>query len=659
MLTSLGVAVFLSMSVMVFSIYLYGQQVYGSGGAESSLLSSNLTSFMQYASLVFATPVLFLLGLPILRNAAVQWRNGVVSTDALVVLGVAAAFVYSYVSTLRESGMTYYETACMILVLVTLGRWLEASGKLRAAEAVESLEALLPTEVAIRRKGETVTVPARELQEGDNVLVPAGARIVVDGVIKSGHANVDEQIITGESAPILRRPGDQVRAGTLNLDGALTIRAVAVGTQTTVGRLAALLEAAKRSKCRYERLANRVASVFLPFTVCLAVVAGVLGFTRGGTDSAIMTALTVLLIACPCALGIATPLAIWVALGRAATAGALFRNGEAIERLAAVKAFCFDKSGTLTTGTPSVVSFIERNPENGSNGDDAMAVATGLAQASNHVAAQGVADYARHQHVAPVRLDNIRTLPGRGLVGRRPDCTAFLGNVPLMQEQGLSFDPQTGHARQHAFERGQGVTCVGWDSAVRGVFVLSEHIRSEAKRAIHALKSLGCKVTVLTGDHEQRGRSIASALEVEAIAEMLPEDKVRLVQETRCDVGPVAMVGDGLNDAPALAAAAVGIAMGCGADVTRESADVCLLGNDLDTLPWLVTLARKTRGTIQLNLFWAFVYNVIGMSLAVAGKLSPILAAGAMVASSLFVLTNSLRLAGRAGLPGSRAEMTS
>lgn len=648
MLTRLGVAIFLSMSVMVFSLYLYGQDVYQAEATSGSALSRNLTSFMQYASLVFATPVLFLLGLPIFLNALAQWRNGIASTDALVILGVTAAFAYSYVSTLREAGSTYYETACMILVLVTLGRWLEASGKLRASEAVEALEALLPQEVSVCRGNETATVRIEELSQGDLVRVPAGERIVVDGVIESGRANIDEQIMTGESRPLVKQTGDIVRAGTVNLDGALTIRATAVGAATTVGRLIALLESAKRTKGKYERLADRVVAVFLPLTICLALAGGVLGYLRSGTDEAIMSALAVMLIACPCALGIATPMAIWVSLGRAATKGVLFKNGEAIEKLAAVRAFCFDKTGTLTTGFPDVAVFT--SSESGA-GDRAISLAAGLAETSTHVAAQGVAAFAQRKSIAPADIPNARTISGRGLVGDGHAGQVSLGNVAMMHERGLTFDATTHRATKQALEQGQSIACIGWDGSVRGVFAMTETLRSEARQTLQAIKNAGCQVFILTGDHAQRGRFIAEALKVETFAELLPEDKVQCVERTRRELGPTAMVGDGLNDAPALAAADVGIAMGCGADVSRESANVCLLGNDLEMLPWLFTYAQKTVRTIKMNLFWAFFYNTIGMSMAVAGLLSPILAAALMVISSLFVVTNSLRLGSHSPSP--------
>ncbi len=652
MLTRLGVAVFLSMGVMVFSMYLYGQEIYGPNESTASPLAVSLAGFMRYASLVFATPVFFILGVPILANAAAQWRQRIVSTDALVVLGVGAAFVYSYISTLTDRGDTYYETACMILVLVTLGRWLEASGKLKASAAVEALEAMIPAEVSIQREGETIVARTEDVRTGDRVLVPAGERIPFDGVIESGQAQVDEQLVTGESTPMAKNVGDAVRAGTVNLDGALTIRATAVGSETTLGRLIALLEAAKRSKGRFQRLADRVAAVFLPLTMALAALGMVLGHRRGGWDEAIMSSLAVMLIACPCALGIATPTALWVALGRAASGGMLFRDGRVIEALAGIRAVCLDKTGTLTTGRPTVTSFVGRAfdrpaaPEDHPLVDEhrVLSLAAGLARKSNHAASRAIVAYVEQRGVTVAEVANVKTVAGRGLIGGGDGELIILGSVTMMAERSLDFDDATERACRGLMSEGRSIACIGWGGVVQGVFGLSETLRPEGPQAIADLQALGCNVSVLTGDHGPRGRSIAEALGVEVLAELMPEDKVRKVAERRHQYGSTAMVGDGLNDAPALAAADVGIAMGCGAEVTRESAGLCLLGNDLAALPWLIRLARRTVRTIKVNLFWAFAYNVVGMSLAVTGKLSPIFAAAAMVVSSLLVVGNSLRL---------------
>ena len=640
MLTRLGLAGFLSMVVMIFSIFLYGREIYETE-AGSAPMSTHVAQMLRYASLLVATPVLFLLGVPILRNAASQWRAGVVSTDALVVLGVTSAYVYSYIATIREFGATYFETACMILVLVTLGRWFEAVGRIHATERVRSLESLLPAELRVRRGGAVYTIPIDDVRTGDTLLVSAGDRISVDGRIAVGRAGIDEQIVTGESTPVVRQAGDVVRAGTMNLDGELEIVATAVGAETTLGRLKTLLEQARASKGRYERLADRVVVFFLPITLCLAGVAAYWGQLRGGADEAIMSALSVLLIACPCGLGIATPMAVWMSLSKAALAGAIFRSGEAIEKLARVRTFFFDKTGTLTTGSPRVASMCAAAGEDRGR---VMGTAGALALRSRHLASQAVAAFVDDAFGTTELAGDVRTIAGRGVVGMTSIGEARLGNVAMMEEAGWSFDGELHRALDAAMAEGRSVVCIGWAGRVRGVFALDEAVRPEARSAIDALRALGCRVSVLTGDHARRGEVIAAALGVETQAALLPVDKVRFVETASRSAGLVAMVGDGLNDAAATAAADVGIAMGCGADITRESAAVCLPGNDLMAAPRLVALARRTVWTIRVNLFWAFFYNAIGLALAVSGRLSPVFAAVAMVASSLFVIGNSLRL---------------
>lgn len=643
MLTRLGIAAFLSMAVMVFSFYLYGQDVYGELDAEKTALQANLTGLMRYLSLAFAAPVLVILGWPIFTNALAQLRRGVLSTDVLVMIGVAAAFVYSYISTITDRGVTYYETACMILVLLTFGRWLEASGKVQASARIEALARLIPDQVLLCRAGENRTVASGEICVGDELLVSAGQRIAADGLIVEGQAHVDEQLLTGESTPVVRSRGDSVRAGTLSLDGALTVRAAAVGRDSALGRLIELLREARQSKGHYERLADRISAVFVPVAFVLALIGAALGWHRGGVDEAIMSMLAVLLIACPCALGLATPMAIWVALGCAAEHGVLFRRGEVVERFARLRAFCFDKTGTLTTGEPRVASFVCGRSDEGHR-NQVLAVAGGLAGRSLHAMSRGVTAYAAGQGIVPRPAVEVRTVGGRGVVGTVNGEVASLGNAAWMAEQSLIFDAGLRERLDSAVAEGRPVACVGWKGAVRGLFVFAESLRPEAEQALSELQRLGCHVVVLTGDHGRRGAMVETQLKVPVHAELLPEDKLTLLKQLRAERGAVAMVGDGINDAPALAAADVGVAMGCGADLARESADVCLLGNDLRGLIWATTLARRTVRTIRMNLFWAFTYNLFGISLALTGRLKPIIAAGLMVVSSLAVVNRSLRL---------------
>lgn len=641
MLARLGIAVFLSMAVMMLAMYQYRQQLATEAGP--SELARELGGLFQYAALLFATPVFVLLGVPIFQAAIQQARGGVLSTDALVVVGVGAAFVYSYIATLSGHGESYYETACVVLVFMTLGRWLEARGKLSAAEAVLSLERLLPDRVRIERDGRPLEVGPAEIVTGDLLQLSAGDRVPADGVIVQGCASVDEQLVTGESTPVVRDTGETVRAGTLDVDGALTVRATATGSASTLGRLIELLEKARNSRSDYQRLTERMATWFIPLTVLLALVGAVIGFRRGGASDAIMTTLSVLLIACPCALGIATPTAIWVALGRAARRQILIRDGQTIEILARVRTIYFDKTGTLTTGTPRVAEFI--SAESGGQMDRAVLSHTAsTAGGSGHALARSLVRYISDRGVDAEAAHEVRSIAGRGLIARMNGSEIALGSAALMQERAMALNVSLTNALRRTLAEARPVACIGWEGQVRGVFSFDESLRENAEAVLQELKAAGVHTAVLTGDHAARGAALAGQLGTKVTAELLPQDKVRHIKASRRSQGAVAMVGDGLNDAPALSAADVGIAMGCGADLTRESARVCLAGNDLASIPWLLRLARRTVWTIKVNLFWAFAYNIVGIALALMGRLSPIFAAAVMVVSSLFVVGNSLRL---------------
>ncbi len=643
MLTRLGLAVFLSMGVMVFSMLGYGQDVYGRESADDSSLAGALFSVMRYTSLILATPVFLLLGVPILASAWEQLRARVVSTDALIMLGVIGALVYSYISTFADRGAVYYETACMILVLLTLGRYLEATGKLRASDALRGLREMMPDEVALWRDGRAVTVRAGDVRVGDVLLVRAGERCAADGVVEAGSAHVDEQMVTGESVPVEKSAGDTIHAGALSTDGTLHVRASAVGTNGTLARLIALLEKARASRSPFERLADRLATMFVPVVVVLAILGALLGFSREGAGEAMMTFLAVLLIACPCALGIAAPLAVWVALGAAARQGILFRDGETLERLAQVRAAAFDKTGTLTTGEPTVQSVTFHTGD--SRGQESLLrIAAALAVGSTHALSRSIVAYAEKVSVRDWTPLAARTVPGRGLEALVDGAPVLLGSVAMMEEAGVCFGAPLRAEVERIRAAGQGVVCLGVGAVVAAVFSIAELLRPEAKPVLDELGHSGIAVTVLTGDHAARGRQIGAALEVPVLAELKPADKVAWLEAQRARYDTVAMVGDGLNDAPALSAADVGIALGCGAELTRESAGVCLLSDDLHGVPAALHLARRTVRTIRVNLFWAFAYNVGGITLALGGTIRPIIAAAAMVISSLLVVGNSLRL---------------
>lgn len=662
-LTRLGLAIFFTMNVMVCTLALWSWDVYDDA-ALASERASILFDLLRYVSLLLASMVTLLLGGPLLENAIDHLRRREITTDLLIVAGVVAALIYSCVSVLTGGEHTYFEVACMVLVGVTLGRWFEAVGKLKTTNAIRSLEKLLPTNARVvvfeptgLRREAVVLIDDVEVHQVIRVL--PGERIATDGIITRGQAAVDEKIVTGESTPAIKESGDTVYAGTLNQDGDLLIEVTAPPRGGALLRIVDAVTAAATAKSRLQSMADRVTSWFVPGVVVIASITFVVHMTISGLGSGLMAALAVLLIACPCALGIATPLAVWAAMGRATSAGVLFRNGDALQRLAATQAICFDKTGTLTTGDTIVDELVT---DTDMPSEELLGRALPLAASSTHAFSAAIREYAlaRLDDSGIACPDQLETVPGRGLVARRvaSDESIYLGNLALMDEAGLEQSPLIREAIEGICAAGKPLACIGWEGRVRGVFAFREQFRDEARTSLDALRAEGFHVSVLTGDYAARGTMLERKLQVKVQSELLPEQKLAAIRDLRGECGSVVMVGDGINDAPALAEADIGIAMGCGADIAREAADVCLLGNDLAQIEWSIKLAKQTMRTVHQNLFWAFSYNTIGIVLAATGLLNPIWSTVAMVGSSLFVISNSLRLAREQGFEQKETEIT-
>ncbi len=648
-LTRLGLAIFFAMNVMVFTLALWSWDVYRDDPLVSPQADA-LFSLFRYLSLLLASVVVVMLGGPLLDDSLGKLRRGYLSTDLLIVVGVVAALLYSVVSLLRGTGHTYFEVACMVLVGVTLGRWLEAMGKERTTRALRALERLLPEFVdRVRlRSGDRLAeerVPLDDVRTGDWLRIRPGQRLATDGTIRRGRAAVDQRIVTGESLSAVKETGDHVFAGSLNLDGDLLLEVTAAPRRGALARIVEAVAEATQAKGRMESAADRIAHWFLPAVIGIALLTLIAHGVGEGLGSGLMAALAVLLIACPCALGIATPLAIWAAMGRASEAGVLFRHGDAIERLAATKVVCFDKTGTLTDGAATVCDFAV---DDSTSGDVLLARACALASSSDHECSAAIRRYvAEHSGDPDIPFQpDVEVRPGRGLIAT-DDAGGppwMLGNPALMNEEGVTFSHTMRQALERWYTEGKPLTCVAWGGRVRGMFAFAERMRAGAGSALRTLRQDGLQVVVLTGDHAARGARLAEDLGVRVEAGLLPEEKLDAIRRLRAEFGAVAMVGDGINDAPALAEADAGLALGCGADVSREAADLCLLGNELSNIRWTIRLARRTVTTIRQNLFWAFAYNGVGIGLATMGWLNPIWAAVAMVGSSLLVIWNSLRL---------------
>ncbi|NOX59896.1 MAG: cation-translocating P-type ATPase [Planctomycetes bacterium] len=644
-LTLIGVAIFLSMNVMVFNWVLYGQEIFNPGGIAESKTASAAVTIFRYISMLFCAVVVAILGWPIAAGGVSSLRYRRINTDVLLALGVLAAFVYSYVSVLRETGSVYFDTVCMILLLVTIGRSMEARAKLNAGDALRSLETLVPKQALLVSKNELVEVPTAELSTGDVIVVKPGMRCAADGVIIEGESLLDEHMITGESDASAKKPNDSVYAGSLNGDGTLRVRVGAGAEGSILQRIVDALAEARRGRGRHQRIADRVAAFFVPVVIVLAIATCVYTSTQLGWRSGVMRAMSVLLIACPCALGVATPMAIWVAMGRAANRGIVIRNVEAFETLAHVQTVLFDKTGTLTTARTQVEQFVTASPADSDRGS-ILALARALAQTSTHHLSEAICRFAATSDTQAAKIADSRTVPGQGVFAQSTDdsTTFYLGSPRFMNAKGLTPDETLAHKISEIESAGSPLCCVGWDARIMGVFSFHEDLRTDAKPTLQHLTDSGKQLGVLTGDHQKHGERLCESLNIPVLAELLPADKTEHIKTMQGDGVSVAMVGDGINDAPALAAADVGIAMGCGADVTRESADACLMSNDLSAIPWLFDLSKATVRVIKQNLFWAFAYNVGGLGLAATGQLGPVTAAVAMLVSSFLVVANSMRL---------------
>ncbi|MEE9219285.1 MAG: cation-translocating P-type ATPase [Acidobacteriota bacterium] len=646
-LARLGLAVFLSMNVMAITLFLYAGDPLAEPELATGASHAAFAELFRYALLAFSAPVLALLAWPILENGLKGFGRRGTGVDTLIALGALSAFGLSAWATLTGSGAVYYETACMVLVLVTLGRYLEAHARTRASSALRNLVPAQPARVMLLRGGSRIEVPFEQLAPGDVVCVAPGSVVPVDGSVLDGEGSVDESSLTGEPLPVRKTAGDAIHSGTVSLDGAFQVRATAVGAQRLAARIGRLLEEARTARAPIERLADRVASVFVPVAVTVAVATGIIWALRSGTGPGLMHALSVLLIACPCALGLATPLAVWQALGRAGRRGILIRSAEVLERLASIHAVFFDKTGTLTEPDPRVSRIWIVS---GESEETVLGAAAGLETASEHPLARSIVAEARERGLALHAVTGVRVHPGVGIEGEVGSAT---GEGRRVAVGGSEMLRRLGVAPPEALVAGENSTgaprvFVVVQGRVIGAIAFSEKLRCGAEQAVRELRGQGLDVEILSGDRADAARRVASQLGIGARGGLSPAQKLEAVAAGERSQGAVAMVGEGINDAPALARAAVSISLGCGSDLSRDAADVTLVGDRLEQIPWLLALARRTLRTIRLNLFWAFLYNVALIPLAVAGRLQPILAVLAMICSSLLVISQSLAV-GRQG----------
>ena len=603
------------------------------------------------------TPVQFWVGWQFHAGFIGELRHRSAGMDTLVSLGTNAAYFFSVAVTLwphafmAAGAMHYFEASALLMTFLVTGRWLEARARGGTSEAIRRLVALAPRTARLVRDGREDDVPIGEVVVGDLVRVRPGERVAVDGEIVEGASSVDESMLTGESLPVGKEPGSSVVGGSVNRTGSFTFRATRVGASTVLAQIIRLVEEAQGSKAPIQRLADRVASVFVPIVLVIAALTFVAWLWLGPSPAfvyALTNAVGVLVIACPCAMGLATPTAIMVGTGRGAELGVLVRNAAALELLQKVSVVVFDKTGTLTTGRPIVTDVI---PAHGVTPDEVLALAAAVEQGSEHPLGEAIVSHAKARGLAMPVVIGFSAVPGHGVEARAPDGVVVVGSARLMAARGIGMGSLEEKARELA-SAGKSSVFVAFGGRAQGLVAVADTLKPEAPRVVAALRALGLEVVMLTGDGRLTAEAIAREAGIERVlAEVLPDRKAEEIKRLQSDDRLVAMVGDGINDAPALAQASVGIAMGSGTDVAIEAADVTLMRSDLHGVVTAVLLSRRTIQIIRENLAWAFGYNLVLVPVAAGAlyplwgiTLSPILAGMAMALSSVSVVMNSLRL---------------
>lgn len=614
-----------------------------------------------WIQLLLTLPLQFWLGARFYKGAwkALKARAG--NMDLLVAIGTSAAFglslyhlfLYGEHAGHGGKGHLYFESAAVIIVLVLFGKYLEAKAKLQTSAAIKALEALKPDRARIRRNGQDLEVPLQDVQLGDLVVIRPGEKVPVDGVIVEGQSQLDESLITGESLPLTKGPGAQVTGGSMNTDGLLLVETTALGAETTLARIIRLVENTQTAKAPIQRLVDKVSAVFVPVVLVVAALTGLGWYLyTGQLETSLISAVTVLVIACPCALGLATPTSIMVGTGAAAKAGILIKDAETLEIAHSVTLVAFDKTGTLTAGKPELAAL----EAYGLSREALLQLTASVQSGSEHPLARAVLDAAGAQGLGFNAAQDVKAIAGKGLEGRVGEQTILVGTERLMFEQGIDIELAAARAREYAAEA-YTVSFIAdkQSKALLGIMAFSDALKEAAPATVKKLRELGIKTVMITGDNQASAERVAQQLGItEVYAQVLPEDKSRVIEELKSRGETVAMVGDGINDAPALAAAHVGMAMATGTDVAMNTAGITLMRGHTLLIPDALDISRRTYRKIQENLFWAFIYNVIGIPLAASGVLSPVIAGAAMAFSSVSVVSNSLLL--RRWRPRSQGE---
>ncbi|KKW11540.1 MAG: Heavy metal translocating P-type ATPase [Parcubacteria group bacterium GW2011_GWA2_49_9] len=615
-----------------------------------------------FVQLVLATPVQFWAGWTFYRAAIPAFRHRTANMDSLVVIGTTVAYFYSlfvtvFPDTVNAVGITplpYFDVATIIIGLILLGRYFEDKAKLGTSDAIRKLIGLQAKTARVLRNGQEIDIPIEQVILGDIVRVRPGEKIPVDGIIETGISAIDESMVTGESLPIEKKAGDTVFGATFNKHGTFTFKAMKVGKDTLLAHIIKLVEEAQGSKAPIQRVADAVSSYFVPIVIMLAMLTFVLWYVFGPEPSltyALLNMITVLIIACPCAMGLATPTAIMVGTGKGAEHGILIKTAASLELAHKVNTVVFDKTGTLTSGEPKVTDIISLSDE---SNETVLTLAASLEKGSEHSLADAIVKGAEERTLSLREVSDFRAVPGQGVTGVLDGAKLMLGNRKLFENVGISFEKQEGDIARLERE-GKTAMLLGKNGVFIGIIAVADTLKDSAKAGVTALKNLGITVFMITGDNKRTAEAIGAILGLDDIlAEVLPDQKEIEIKKLQNAGRVVAMVGDGINDAPALASADVGIAMGSGTDIAMEAADITLINKDIRSVAGAIALSKTTMRTIKQNLFWAFGYNVILIPVAMGGLypffkvlLNPILASVAMAVSSISVVANSLYLKSR------------
>ncbi|ADH99346.1 heavy metal translocating P-type ATPase [Salisediminibacterium selenitireducens] len=600
-----------------------------------------MNGYLQWA---LATPVQFYAGLQFYKGAYKSLRGGSANMDVLVAMGTSAAYFYSVYLVMTGEVYLFFETSAVIITLVLLGKLLEARAKVQTSEAIKKLMGMQAKTATVVRNGSEVQIAIENVQKGDIIKVKPGEKIPVDGIVTEGSSSVDESMLTGESIPVEKSNGEEVIGATINKNGSLYFEATKVGKETTLAQIIKVVEQAQGSKAPIQRMVDIISGYFVPGAVLIAVLSfvGWYFFAGASFQEALINFTAVLVIACPCALGLATPTSIMVGTGKGAESGILYKGGEHLERAHHTDTVILDKTGTITNGTPEVTDFIALNDS--ADQTTLMKLAASIEAYSEHPLGEAIVHYAQEHDLNTIKIDDFQAVPGHGLSGVAEGKPLHIGTRKLMSKEGMSVD---GFEDQMAEleKAGKTVMILAYDRIPAALIAVADQVKETSGEAVKQLQKLGYQVVMLTGDNERTANAIAKSVGIDHVfSEVLPEEKALKVKELQEEGKRVIMVGDGINDAPALAMADIGMAIGTGTDVAMEAADITLMRGDLRSIPQAIRLSHLTMRNIKQNLFWAFIYNSIGLPVAAFGFLAPWVAGAAMAFSSVSVVSNSLRL---------------